>query len=490
MKYYKYLFLFIFQVGIVQSQDNWPPSNLEGTLSQQVNVHLSWMPPQDPSNTEIAYDDGILGNATYFNPTYEQGYAHGSQFSVAGDFSLSAATVKIISEGDAYWPWPNATHGPVRILIFDDNGGIPGNLIYEEEAVAQDGWATIYPDISNLTETFYIIISHAEIWDEEGFGIDSGVDYGDRMFTLYEGIWSQGDVLNVGGDYMVRAVVNTNGGARVLDYFSSTPEPGSGYIHVDGTTTKSLKEYVKSAEIAGYQESNYSAPIYSELNIVLRDLLGYNVYRDDEIIDFVVPNEAWDNDLSDGTYTYFVTAVYDEGESEPSNTVEVEISYMPIDILIVDLDPTPTGQALKSALENVYSGGIEITYSLDEYSLIGMDAVFVLLGVYSNNTRILVGEETPLIDYINSGGNLYLEGGDVWAYDPGFPGGYDFGPHFGINPVSDGSANLSQVTGYDFLDGMSWNYSGENNYIDHIDPLNDDALTPAVSSFVTQLLGV
>jgi len=58
-----------------------------------------------------------------------------------------------------------------------------------------------------------------------------------------------------------------------------------------------------------------------------KGLLGYNVFRDDEQIN----TNTWtstsyvDENLLNGTYNYYVTAVYDEGESVPSNTVEVII---------------------------------------------------------------------------------------------------------------------------------------------------------------------
>ena len=71
-----------------------------------------------------------------------------------------------------FWPWPNSTHGPVRVLVFDDINGYPGNLLHDEEAVAQDGWA-ILSKSSGLEGSFYVIASHAENWsDAEGFGID------------------------------------------------------------------------------------------------------------------------------------------------------------------------------------------------------------------------------------------------------------------------------------------------------------------------------
>jgi len=57
-----------------------------------------------------------------------------------------------------------------------------------------------------------------------------------------------------------------------------------------------------------------------------RDLLGYNVYRDGDMINssLVLETQFEDDSVVSGTlYTYYVTAVYDEGESEPSSSVEV-----------------------------------------------------------------------------------------------------------------------------------------------------------------------
>jgi hypothetical protein len=67
---------------------------------------------------------------------------------------------------------------------------------------------------------------------------------------------------------------------------------------------------------------------------------------------------------------------------------------------------------------------------------------------------------------------MYLEGGDVWYWDPYWNSGYDFGPMFGINADDDGSDDLATVQGQSgtFTVGMSFSYSGANNYIDHINP--------------------
>lgn len=59
----------------------------------------------------------------------------------------------------------------------------------------------------------------------------------------------------------------------------------------------------------------------------INDLLGYNVYRDSEQIneDVLSTQSFIDENLINGIYNYYVTAVYDDGESAASNTVEVTI---------------------------------------------------------------------------------------------------------------------------------------------------------------------
>ena len=138
-------------------------------------------------------------------------------------------------------------------------------------------------------------------------------------------------------------------------------------------------------------------------------------------------------------------------------------------ILIVDLDQTPQGALLKSAIESIYDGVVDLTTDFPENNLLGRDAVFVLLGIFPENVIILPAGAPIFIDYINSGGNLYMEGGDMWYWDPQY-GGYDFGPEFGISGLQDGSGDLTQIVGQGFLEGYNWSYTGENNYIDRLAP--------------------
>lgn len=136
-------------------------------------------------------------------------------------------------------------------------------------------------------------------------------------------------------------------------------------------------------------------------------------------------------------------------------------------------DPTgeqSSGPVILQTLESLgYRGGYR--QSLEHTDLDLYTTVFVSLGIYANTYQIAydAAEATALVDYLNQGGCLYLEGGDAWAYAPA-NGGFDFSPYFRIVPLQDGSPDLSYVTGRAgvFSAGMRFAYGGENQYIDHI----------------------
>ena len=145
------------------------------------------------------------------------------------------------------------------------------------------------------------------------------------------------------------------------------------------------------------------------------------------------------------------------------------------DYLVWDFDPNhSSGPVVDSLLMSLgYAGNYKTVASYAD-SIYQYSTVWVFVGIFSSNYVIQEGspEAQAIEDYLNMGGRVYLEGGDVWYYDPQ-GGGHDFCPTFGINPVEDGSGDLSTVLGVNgtFTTGMSFSYSGENSWIDHIDPV-------------------
>lgn len=156
-------------------------------------------------------------------------------------------------------------------------------------------------------------------------------------------------------------------------------------------------------------------------------------------------------------------------------------------ILIWEPDPTPlSGVEVQTALATLGWDAI-ITSDLFQYPnpLTDYDAIFVMVGIYSNNYTFSSGssEEAALVDYLDNGGNLYMEGGDIWCYDS-YPA--TLKAYFNVVEEGDGDDDLFNLSGVSgtFTDSLSFAYGGENSYIDHL-----GASSPAYEIFTNSTLG-
>jgi hypothetical protein len=139
-------------------------------------------------------------------------------------------------------------------------------------------------------------------------------------------------------------------------------------------------------------------------------------------------------------------------------------------------DPSPdqsSGPVIYNTLRSLgYNGAM--TGQLPTGDLDAYQTVFVSLGIYSDNYVINSAspEAQALVIFLQQGGCIYMEGGDVWYYDPTI-GGYNFGPHFGLQGIADGGGDMYQAVGVSgtFTAGMSLAYGGENSYIDQLYPV-------------------
>lgn len=152
------------------------------------------------------------------------------------------------------------------------------------------------------------------------------------------------------------------------------------------------------------------------------------------------------------------------------------------DALIFDPDPTSlTGTYLQEVFNEL---GINYRYSRNlPDNLSYYYSIFVCLGIFSNNHKLTNSEGTQLKNFLDNGGRIYMEGGDTWFFDDQTP----VHPYFHINGLSDGSGDLTPVSGImgTFTEGMYFNnYTGENNYIDRLAPVGTavvifDNVTPS-----------
>jgi hypothetical protein len=138
-----------------------------------------------------------------------------------------------------------------------------------------------------------------------------------------------------------------------------------------------------------------------------------------------------------------------------------------IPVLIIDLDVTKNSGPVMQA--KIQALGIGVDYVTVFPASVNLYAsVFLCLGIYPNNTVLSASQGTLLASYLNGGGKLYMEGGDTWAYDAATA----VHSMFGISGVADGSGDMGTIAGQTgtFTQGLTFTYSGENNWMDHIDP--------------------
>jgi len=158
-------------------------------------------------------------------------------------------------------------------------------------------------------------------------------------------------------------------------------------------------------------------------------------------------------------------------------------------LLNLDRDQTDTGPDphssttdLQALLGDLGYGFDYLEVSLNDHStLTSLDynryeLVFVCVGVnclFQHAHRFNQAEGQRLVAYLQAGGNVYLEGGDVWVGDPQLHGAFNFCPAFYVTQIEDGAvSDLYRIKGVKFstpnTNTKNFLYSGDNCFMDKI----------------------
>ena len=143
------------------------------------------------------------------------------------------------------------------------------------------------------------------------------------------------------------------------------------------------------------------------------------------------------------------------------------------DYFVWDPDPNhSSGPAIHAVLDQLnFSGDYSETFPYEYLNI--YKTFFTCLGI-NPDKYIIYDTSTAALEigqFLNSGGRMYLEGGDVWYFDPTV-GGYSFAQHFCISPVWNSIGPCPGVSGTigTFTQGMHFSYTGESASMDRIDP--------------------
>jgi hypothetical protein len=299
----------------VDFSDLYPPRNLRANLDG-MDVNLFWNAPAI-GNWIFNCNPDAIGSAFGTNSAVVFDVAHRHDTSALADYLGSAITrVRFV---------PQEANCIYTIKIWT---GIypdaPSALVYSQvvHSPTIGSWNTI------LLDTPVSISAHTDLWIGYECDTQTGYPAGCDDGSPFNG---SGNMINMGGwstlfelspshnnNWLIQAYVDHSARALVFADQQQTCEP------------------VVQTDISGNARSilelnvvNNPTPTSGEISGETRELIGFNVYRDNVLLapaglDYI------DTVPDFGTYSYSVTAVYDNGESLPAG---------PIEVTIVELEP-------------------------------------------------------------------------------------------------------------------------------------------------------
>jgi hypothetical protein len=280
-----------------------PPQNLVGNIINYNDLFLVWEPPGTYTNQWIQWDDGINnGNSVG---------ATGGTFSVASHWTMEdlAPYHGMFLSKISFFPKYD-TNAVYNVCVWTGPNGINQIISQPVDSFLVEEWNEISLDTSILIDSSVELWFGYSVTHEPGL-LPAGCDDGPAIV-------GKGDMACFNGSTWV---------SMAEQYGYNFNWNLAGFVE---TTNKGglAKPMMKTSKNASSTSPNFDWDIFNNgisykkfSPIVSKELLGYNVYKNSEIIGFTVDTTFLEGNLSLGNYEYYVTAVYDEGESVPSNIV-------------------------------------------------------------------------------------------------------------------------------------------------------------------------
>ena len=310
-----------------------PPANLTGMVIDDFYVQLDWEAPGAAPmvwNQLDALGETYGKSAQDFESAYDVYDAE-----VAADFVLEETTAL---NAVAVRYFYNAAHSGntdprvINVSFFADESGLPGETaLYTTTTVeaTPDEEGVFTADLNDI-----ITLDAGTYW----IGYNMQLDYGTDEIQCYAGqrasvenetaaywrnpgdgfetgftMWSP-DVTSEGGDPEEVCFALWGAPATAADLANMSNFNNVVVEKNYQTVSLNVNTSAKGNSVAPYTMGN-------------RELLGYNVYRNGEVVAEEISALTFlDGALDPGMYNYLVTAVYPEGESDPAGPLPMEIT--------------------------------------------------------------------------------------------------------------------------------------------------------------------
>jgi hypothetical protein len=264
------------------SVDNPAPSYFDAEVMSLTDVECTWSNCQDDPTIRYSYDDG---NADLYLDFQGMGNSQivANRFVIAEALNLKYLSFYV----DFGMTMPMGDDPSMKCYVVGDINGNPNmNNLLTDPVVITD-----FPN-STVTEPFWLTVP-----------MEHNCYAGMTLYVCLE--WNQ-----------------TNAAANYFTLGADVTAPDEMTVSsMDGGTTwmPMTGQYAMDAMIrmGGFDSAT-------------RELVGFNLYRNDQLVNAAPLTETFyqDSGLSQGAYTYYVRALYDDGESAPSDSVALEVGFI------------------------------------------------------------------------------------------------------------------------------------------------------------------
>ncbi len=288
-----------------------PPTNLNAEIDD-LSVLLTWTSPGIPPETFFeGFENGALPEEWLSIDNNDDGFTWLNIMEQGFGFSAYEG------EGCMTSPSYDNTAGPLEpdnyLITPPIEIGINSELSFYHASQDSD-----WPD-----DFYYVKLS------------TTGNDINDFTVTLFEGeapkIWEQVviDLSQYSGQTVYLAFHHTNCTDRFWLKIDNVMVSSTPSFSKFTKPKNSIKEIGAPHKILNFDsESEFeSLADYPAKSVVEYKVLNFNVYRNSiKIADGITRTQYIDDNIAAGSYLYYITAVYEEGESDPSNVINVIVS--------------------------------------------------------------------------------------------------------------------------------------------------------------------
>ncbi len=360
----------------------WPPLDLSYVIDES-DILLDWVAP-----TQYGWNTYYPGPQYFNRAAPERATLYDvTEFGFSYPIDLSKVSHTFYDNGE----WGEDTDFTFKIYAADG-----ATLLHESAVMTAIHFTEIVYEFDAITmdDNFYVAVAPVVYNETTGQGapFSLGADTGNNHGYVGEpGAWEP--------DLEHATSIYINGDGAPLRYATS-------YNPTNGHKAKNFENTTLLTDVP----ENYSSQT--------RALLGFNVYRNDTLLNDELIADLYYDDLgvSEGTYTYYVTAVWHMGESAGSNEVTATLAFGDLEGTVTNSE---SGEPIAGAVITAGPYGAS-TDATGYYLIEGM-----LVGDYNVNcSATTYNAADPVAVEITDGGLAVVDfalipggGGDIYFLD-------------------------------------------------------------------------